>query len=96
MNNSFTTGNFGVYTETRDNTLIKVRIFEQTENSNKIALVTIQPEGQNVAPRVDVIEPEMWDYVVEQGMKEASADGVNITREPFHSYVAKAYWDIIK
>lgn len=98
MSEQFLTGTFGVYKTKSGESSITVRLFEQPEIFNKMsAMVTIVNKDfqvlTNVVYRITLDE---WDHIKLAGIDDAIAHGVNTTKQPFHAYIAKQYWELIK
>ncbi len=94
-----TTGTFGSFhTGVDENTgeFASVRIIDAPELKSKIAVVVIKLAGVDAETKASPIADGMWDYIKGEGMKAARLDGVDIARAPFHQYIAREYWEIIK
>jgi hypothetical protein len=94
-----TTGTFGSFhTGVNEQTgeFASVRIIDAPELESKIAVVVTKQLGYNPETTASPISDVMWDYIKGEGMKAARLDGVDIAKQPFHQYIAREYWEIIK
>jgi|TARA_B110000196_G_scaffold265770_1_gene238819 hypothetical protein len=94
-----TTGTFGSFhtgVDEQTGEFASVRIIDAPELESKIAVVVIKRMGYDPETSASPIGDGMWDYIKGEGMKAARLDGVDIARAPFHQYIAREYWEIIK
>lgn len=93
------TGTHGAYQSKEDpatGQFGNVRIIDAAETDQKLAVVVIKHGEGNIESRVDVISHPEWNGIKNVGIELAQKAGVDITKEPFHQFVAKAYWYLIK
>ena len=96
MNEQFLTGTFGVYKTKYGNARITVRLFEQPELLNQMSAIVTIIDGDDVENTINKISREEWDHIKLSGIDDAISHGVNTTKQPFHAYIAKQYWELIK
>ncbi|MEH6454844.1 MAG: hypothetical protein V7749_00850 [Cocleimonas sp.] len=73
-----------------------IRIIDAAEIGKKLALVVIKHNESDIETRIDEIDTAAWKYIFDSGVSMASKHGLDFTRDPFHQFIAKAYWFIIK
>ncbi len=94
-----TTGTFGSFhtgVDEKTGEFASVRIIDAPELDSKIAVVVIKQLGYDPETSATPIADGMWDYIKGEGIKAARLDGVDIAKQPFHQYIAREYWEIIK
>jgi len=99
MTAQLTTGTFGSFhtgVDEANGSFATVRIIDAPEIEEKLALVVIKTPGNDAVTSTSPIPSDMWDYIKKQGIEAARMAGVDIAREPFHQFIAREYWDIIK
>ena len=92
-------GTYGAYKININNnpdSFAHIRIIDAAEISSKMALVVIKHYDGSIEKRLDDIDESLWDIIKDHGIENAIKNGVDITKEPFNSYIAEAYWGIIK
>lgn len=93
------TGTYGSYQTSKDpvtGQFALVRIIDAVEIGKKLAMVVIKHSETVIEKRIDDIDTALWSYISNSGMDMAAKDGVDIMRQPFHQFIAKAYWHTIK